>query len=79
MGVDIHFGAQESELSRAVDLQWWFGAGLFQSMWPKSMGRKIACSFWDIMKTMKAMKPIPGRGALIICQIEACLEVIYHM
>ena len=49
MGVDIHFGAQESELGRVADLQWWQGGGLLQSMWPKSMGRKIACSFWEIM------------------------------
>ena len=62
MGVDIHFGVSESELGRVADLQWWQGGGLFQSMWPKSMGRKIASSFWDIMKMMKANKPIPGRG-----------------
>ena len=47
-----------------ADLQWWFGLGLFQSMWPESMGRKIACSFWDIMRTMKSMKQFPGRGEL---------------
>ena len=62
MGVDIHFGVPESELGRVADLQWWQGGGLLQSMWPKSMGRKIASSFWDIMKMMKANKPIPGRG-----------------
>ena len=62
MGVDIHFGAHESELARVADLQWWQGGGLLQSMWPKSMGRKIACSFWDIMKMMKGFKRIPGRG-----------------
>ena len=62
MGVDIHFGVPESELGRVADLQWWQGVGLLQSMWPKSMGRKIACSFWDVMKAMKAIKPIPGRG-----------------
>ena len=62
MGVDIHFGAQESELSRVADLKWWVGMGILQSMWPQSMGRKIAVGFWDIMKTMTNMKPIPGRG-----------------
>ena len=46
MRVDIHIGAQESELGRVADLQWWPGLGLFQSMWPKGPSIYNIHYFW---------------------------------
>ena len=64
LGVDIVFGATESELSKISDIKWWFGLGIFQSMWPKCMGRKSAVGFWEIMGKVSKMKDVPGRGEL---------------
>ena len=63
MGVDIVFGATESEMSRISDIKWWgWGFGIFKTMWPKSLGRKTAVSFWDIISLMSKVKDVPGRG-----------------
>ena len=68
MGVDVVFGATESELSKVSDIKWWFGLGIFQSMWPKCMGSRksaVAVGFWEVLGKASKMKEVPGRGTRI--------------
>ena len=62
MGADVCIGATESELGQVSDMKWWYGLGIFQSMWPKFMGRKTAVSFWEVLSHLRKIKEVPGRG-----------------
>ena len=64
LGVDVVFGATESELSMVSDIKWWFGLGIFQSMASRCCigGGKSAVSFWEILGKASKFKEVPGRG-----------------
>ena len=64
MGVDIHFGVQETDLQRVSDVKTW-GAGtiLYQSVLPRFMGRKMVVSIFDMISgAVNMMRSFPGRG-----------------
>ena len=68
MGVDIHFGVQETDLLRVSDVKTW-GAGtiLYQSVLPGFMGRKMVVGIFDMISGAMNVRrsSLPGRGTCV--------------